>query len=281
VTEEDCSGLVTETHVSSFFDYLTDLVADHNLVASESDAKGLPFNFGGVLVGYLGYELKAECGGQNVHTSPTPDAAFFLADRLLAIDHMHGDVYVLALYRSPSPLGSSVPLSSCQVQSPDVMTSPHDTSSISREDALRWLDDTMSNLQDLAVTEDVCSFGSASLRTSDVLTMQSQTPKDNMLVSMLQKPDVHNNDSGKSSSNDAACIPSFHLRHSREQYMANIEVYRQALHAGESYEVAELRSMCRHLNLICYSLQNVLMLPLLIAPNTFLFSLSVAHHISH
>lgn len=44
-------------------------------------AEQLPFDFCGGLVGYLGYELKAELGGQNAHQAATPDAAMFLADR--------------------------------------------------------------------------------------------------------------------------------------------------------------------------------------------------------
>ena len=47
----------------------------------EPAEEGLPFDFWGGLVGYLGYELKAESGGDAAHTSSLPDAAFFLADR--------------------------------------------------------------------------------------------------------------------------------------------------------------------------------------------------------
>jgi len=45
-----------------------------------SDA-GLPFDFTGGYIGYLGYELKAECGSPGRHTSPHPDAAMFFSDR--------------------------------------------------------------------------------------------------------------------------------------------------------------------------------------------------------
>lgn len=58
----------------------------------------LPFDFCGGFVGYLGYELKRECGAAaNQHASPFPDAAFFLADRLLAVEHTEGDVYLVEL----------------------------------------------------------------------------------------------------------------------------------------------------------------------------------------
>ena len=58
----------------------------------------LPFDFWGGFVGYLGYELRAECGAPPPrHASPLPDAALFLADRVVAADHDTGDVYAMAL----------------------------------------------------------------------------------------------------------------------------------------------------------------------------------------
>ena len=46
-----------------------------------------PVPFTGGLVGYLGYELKAECGGNAAHVSALPDAVLLRADRVLAYDH--------------------------------------------------------------------------------------------------------------------------------------------------------------------------------------------------
>ncbi|HVY78153.1 MAG TPA: aminodeoxychorismate synthase component I [Solirubrobacterales bacterium] len=57
----------------------------------------LPFEFDCGFAGYLGYELKAECGGTTAHRSPAPDAAFVLTDRLIAFDHREGHTYLLAL----------------------------------------------------------------------------------------------------------------------------------------------------------------------------------------
>ncbi|QDO44256.1 aminodeoxychorismate synthase component I [Streptomyces sp. RLB3-17] len=48
-------------------------------------------------VGYLGYELKAECGGDAAHRSKEPDAVMVFADRALVFDHLAGTVQLLAL----------------------------------------------------------------------------------------------------------------------------------------------------------------------------------------
>ncbi|KAK9822013.1 hypothetical protein WJX74_000597 [Apatococcus lobatus] len=69
----------------------------------QQDVGKLPFDFWGGLVGFLGYELKAECGGRQAHAAPTPDAMLFLADRLIALDHHTGDVYLLAMVDSSHP----------------------------------------------------------------------------------------------------------------------------------------------------------------------------------
>jgi para-aminobenzoate synthetase len=57
----------------------------------------LPFEFQCGFAGWLGYELKAECGGDAAHESPLPDAAFVFADRMLAFDHAEGCTYMLCL----------------------------------------------------------------------------------------------------------------------------------------------------------------------------------------
>ncbi|MEU2729144.1 aminodeoxychorismate synthase component I [Streptomyces griseoviridis] len=56
---------------------------------------GTEFNLG--YVGYLGYELKADCGGDAVHTSPHPDAALLFCDRMLVLDHLTGTARLLSL----------------------------------------------------------------------------------------------------------------------------------------------------------------------------------------
>jgi para-aminobenzoate synthetase len=57
----------------------------------------LPFDLNCGFVGYFGYELKADCGGSNLHDSSQRDAAFVFADRMLAFDHAEECTYVLCL----------------------------------------------------------------------------------------------------------------------------------------------------------------------------------------
>ncbi|KAJ0537331.1 putative aminodeoxychorismate synthase [Helianthus annuus] len=65
----------------------------------EHDYEGLPFEFHGGYIGYLGYGLKVECGvPYNRHKAETPDACFFFADNLIVIDHSNDDVYVLSIH---------------------------------------------------------------------------------------------------------------------------------------------------------------------------------------
>jgi para-aminobenzoate synthetase len=57
----------------------------------------------GGYVGYLGYELKADCGATNVHSSDLPDAALMLANRVVAVDHARQRTHVFALVRTAAP----------------------------------------------------------------------------------------------------------------------------------------------------------------------------------
>ncbi len=57
----------------------------------------VPFDFAGGYVGYLGYEVKADCGAAAAHHSPTPDAQWIFADRLIVVDHLAGRTHLIAL----------------------------------------------------------------------------------------------------------------------------------------------------------------------------------------
>jgi para-aminobenzoate synthetase len=77
---------------ASVFDYLKRQLSNRRV-----DATGLPFDFTGGYVGYFGYEMKADCGSPNRHRSPTPDAAWLFADRVIAVDHEEGFTYAVCL----------------------------------------------------------------------------------------------------------------------------------------------------------------------------------------
>ena len=82
----------TEIRRESIFDYL-----DHELRRLGSVDNDLPFDLTCGFVGYLGYELKADCEGELPHRSTLPDAAFVLADRLVAFDHLEETTYAVCL----------------------------------------------------------------------------------------------------------------------------------------------------------------------------------------
>ncbi|MFB6807356.1 aminodeoxychorismate synthase component I [Streptomyces sp. NPDC056387] len=70
---------------------------DRDLRSLHTELPQLPFDFTLGWVGYLGYELKAECGGDLVHRSPVADATMVFADRALVFDHAENATYLLAL----------------------------------------------------------------------------------------------------------------------------------------------------------------------------------------
>jgi len=83
---------VAETSEESIFDYLSREMRRLRYLSDD-----LPFDFNCGFVGYLGYELKADCEGEAAHASSMPDAAFVFADRLIAFDHVERTTYVLCV----------------------------------------------------------------------------------------------------------------------------------------------------------------------------------------
>jgi para-aminobenzoate synthetase len=99
VTADVRAGQVTvtgpggvSTCTGSFFDWLR-----RDLLSYQVQIPPLPFDFTLGWVGFLGYELKAETGGDDKHRSPNPDASMIFADRAIAFDHQTGAVHLLAL----------------------------------------------------------------------------------------------------------------------------------------------------------------------------------------
>jgi para-aminobenzoate synthetase len=88
-------GSVETVEHKSIFDYLDRELKRIAVEPPEGIERGLV----GGYVGYLGYELKADCGSHNVHSSDMPDAAMMLANRVVAVDHTKDKTYVFALCR--------------------------------------------------------------------------------------------------------------------------------------------------------------------------------------
>ena len=82
----------TDLVSDAFLDWL-----DRDLRSLRVDIPDLPFDFALGWVGYIGYELKAQCGGNRVHRSAEPDAVMVFADRAVVFDHQAGVTYLLAL----------------------------------------------------------------------------------------------------------------------------------------------------------------------------------------
>jgi para-aminobenzoate synthetase len=92
-------GGVETTEHKSIFDYLDRELKRIAVEPPEGIERGLV----GGYVGYLGYELKADCGSPNVHSSDMPDAAMMLANRVVAVDHTRNKTYLFALCRGEDP----------------------------------------------------------------------------------------------------------------------------------------------------------------------------------
>ncbi|WP_240137845.1 aminodeoxychorismate synthase component I [Streptomyces sp. MUM 178J] len=90
----------TEIVAGPFLDWI-----DRDLRSCRTDVPELPCGFALGWVGYLGYELKAECGGEAVHRSQDPDATMVFADRAVVFDHATGMTYLLALAEEGSASG--------------------------------------------------------------------------------------------------------------------------------------------------------------------------------
>jgi para-aminobenzoate synthetase len=72
-------------------------VLDERLRSRAVPAPPLPFDLACGYAGYLGYELKADCGSPNRHVSPVPDAIWMAATRLVALDHDQRRTWLVAL----------------------------------------------------------------------------------------------------------------------------------------------------------------------------------------
>ncbi|KAH1230412.1 Aminodeoxychorismate synthase, chloroplastic [Glycine max] len=102
-TEDSQGSAETIFLEEGFLDFLNKELQSYRY--DKNEYEGLPFDFHGGYIGYIGYNLKVECGVKsNRHKSKTPDACFFFADNLVAIDHKNDDVYILAIHEESSSI---------------------------------------------------------------------------------------------------------------------------------------------------------------------------------
>ncbi len=99
-------GVAAITHRVGQEGHQTDSIFDRlrrGLESNRVDPSGATLPFVGGYVGYLGYEVKAECGAHSPHRAGTPDAVFLWVDRFLAFDHARGRLVLAALTPIDAP----------------------------------------------------------------------------------------------------------------------------------------------------------------------------------
>ena len=106
-----------------------------------ADLRDLPFSGG--YVGYFGYELKADLGSPSTHRAQTPDAVWLRADRYVAVDHLEGRTYVVALAGSADDAQARSWVSETAGRLGQLGPAPHEGGGVgaspARPDVAHWL----------------------------------------------------------------------------------------------------------------------------------------------
>jgi para-aminobenzoate synthetase len=104
----DASGPLAEVirHEAGEGEPLLDCLQRRREELRPPELPDLPFEFDCGFVGYLGYELKSECGYESPHRSEHPDAVLIFSDRLVAYDHEQQQTYLLCLHRPKEEPGA-------------------------------------------------------------------------------------------------------------------------------------------------------------------------------
>ncbi len=195
VVQVERTGQPTQRIAGSVFDYLKS-----GLARRYADDASLPFDFTCGYVGYLGYEVKADCGADNTHQATTPDACWLFADRMVVVDHQERSTYLLCLAEN-TPAGLDT--------------------------AHQWLDRTATLLRPLGEVEPVAIAGPPKAKTVTRSVTKTVTgPATGSLAMAEVKLGV---------GGDTSVEPW--LVRDREQYLADIAACKRKLIAGESYEI--------------------------------------------
>lgn len=279
LTIEHSSRSITQQQVS-IWDYLRAQLDQHRIQINDEMAQQLPFDFWGGYVGYLGYELKAECGGDNVHQAATPDAAMFLADRFVAVDHHSNDVFLVTLVQPQSETSEAAAQqwlhstrTTIQTMLSNIPLSSHrgavgfgSSSSLAGSSQTHQHMDTASS--DVAMSDDDWShrdqrgsFGSLDSLLTDQITHSAVEAEQHhpecgdkhvQPCGTGESPEDSSHpqqaDTSKTYKQPVACtdaIPPFRLARSEQQYLRDVAACQQALHDGDSYEICLTTALLR------------------------------------
>jgi para-aminobenzoate synthetase len=191
------SEIVTE----SIFDYLKS-----SLRSVRADSSSLPFDFCGGYIGYLGYELKGECGGEYQYESDLPDAFYLRVSRFLAFDHANGDCYVVAVGGHPDD------------------GDDRDEGDRHDGDATLWIADTVARIEQL----DTEPPGVREPRKGHVT--EPPGVREPRKGHVTEPPGVREPRKGH-------VAHRFQLEQDKAQYLEHIDIALERIRAGESYQV--------------------------------------------
>jgi para-aminobenzoate synthetase len=192
-------------------------------------------------VASYGTALRAECGCHPPsRASPTPDAALFLADRVVAIDHDTDDMYLLALVSDAASeleslaegmelhgAANAAATGLCQLAAEEA-----------EAEARVWLSETEARLAALGSSEaaaraldDSCAAAGAGA----MLALQIAREK-----AAKEAAEAAEDGTSIVASSSSAFDPAragFRLRRNREAYVADVDAAKALIDAGETYEV--------------------------------------------
>lgn len=165
----------------SFFTYLNEILGERT-----HHHPNLPLPFQGGLVGYMGYELKRECGASSRFKSPHPDAAFIYSTRFIAFDHQKQRIFLVALTQDKDDAEAWF-ASTCQrldhlQESPPLPLSPPQVKFDWTQERQTYLDHVATSLEEIHAgnTYEVCLTNRIKgTATEDPVTLYRRLRKNN------------------------------------------------------------------------------------------------------
>lgn len=244
---------------------IVSLSADEKL--SDEKIDDLPFDFRCGFVGYLGYEMRAECDSPAPrHYSPVPDAALYFADRAVAVDHSNDDVYLLALVPDELDIaglerearGANLGAAARAVAEGMVAMAREEAEG----DARSWMAETERTVLALG------SFDATKANKGDVQTGSASHTNEGLTAAIgaravaaldacerMRREEAIGGVQGEGSGDAGAAYAyegGFTFRRDRDEYVGDVQACQRAIDRGETYEVCltnELRRTVGELSL--------------------------------